>query len=145
MKITASAVSLNGDDVAASVRFLSAQFGFSGTARDWREVHAPDEPDADWYLAGNPPQLMVGFPNGSAHLAQPVGQWQGVAELHYQPKRATEISISDGQHLRDVRDDLLRRRRATFRYCASCLRLTPPELRLDNVCMDCAAADGTVF
>jgi hypothetical protein len=29
MKITASAVSLNVDDVAASARFLTAHFGFS--------------------------------------------------------------------------------------------------------------------
>ena len=53
MKITASAVSLNVDDVAASVRFLTGHFGFTEemSADGFASLGRPDA-DRAWAYGG---------------------------------------------------------------------------------------------
>lgn len=113
----------------------------------WTQAHIdPDRELEDWLVAGDPPQLLLGFPDGIPHLALPAGTWTGVAKLTYHPDRLTMVDPLDTQGMAQVRAELLHRRRSAFRYCAYCMRQAAPENRVDDICMPCATAvDGVVF
>ncbi|GLY19893.1 hypothetical protein Kisp01_69070 [Kineosporia sp. NBRC 101677] len=101
--------------------------------RDW-----PFQPDRQpWYVAGTPAQLMLQIDDGIATVARPVGRWQGVAELVYEPTGSVVLA-GDPEADRKVIAGLLAARRSSFRYCPLCREQTPPELRDGGLeCMSC--------
>ena len=128
----------------------------------WRESSEPPHGhDADpaggmpslfrpWYMAGNPPQIMLRPHDQAFDLAVPDGRWtQGTHGLAYEPGSTRTVSFSEWDRSQTVAmiAGLLKKRRSTFRYCRYCRNLTPPELRTErDVCMGCAGVwQGVVF
>jgi hypothetical protein len=97
-----------------------------------------------WYVAGEPPQLMLRPHSDALDLAIPHGRWtRGTHGLAYEPDSQRTIWLRDWNStvVSDVVAYLLKRRRRTFRYCRYCKRQTPPELRAEiDVCMGCAGS-----
>jgi hypothetical protein len=104
-------------------------------------LSGPSEP---WYVAGEPPQLMLRPHSDALDLAIPHGRWtRGTHGLAYEPDSQRTIWLRDWNStvVSDVVAYLLKRRRRTFRYCRYCKRQTPPELRAEiDVCMGCAGS-----
>lgn len=122
---------------------------------DWRLV--PDQGidfDADpdgvgnlygpWYVAGEPYQLMLRPGGDGVELGIPAGQWAGAHTLswqshdrHFVPGTGPSLLVAAAP----IVAHLLKRRRASFRYCRYCRRITPPEERLErDVCYGCGTA-----
>lgn len=100
-----------------------------------------------WWVGGDPPQLMLRAEDRGVSVAKPVGFWSG-HELGYRPVDPQFVGLADLRAPETAA--LLRRlvlsRRRGFRWCRYCRRPTPPELRVDEVCMGCASTwDGIVF
>lgn len=94
-----------------------------------------------WYVAGDPPQLMIALDDGELRLARPRGQRTGAGRLELTPVDERVVSVlrlfwQDQARLHV--GDLLHRRRSGFRYCALCRRVTAPEACHDQACMECA-------
>ena len=108
----------------------------------WQPVDGPesrpvDEDDEQWFLAGDPPQLMMRIGRYGACVARPSGQWHGVANLTYSPQDVFRLSGSDAEDGEAIAR-LLSARRSSFRYCSICRGVTPPEWRHGRVCMSCS-------
>lgn len=123
-----------GLDVMAFVEAFGAGWELADTGED--RLPSPDV-DGDWHVTGEPPQLMLRVDGpGEAVVARPVGRWCGPGRLSYAPTDPHRL-------VRDPADDsatiaaLVRARRASFRYCVLCRRLTPPEYREGAECMGC--------
>jgi hypothetical protein len=120
---------------------------------DWDAVPAGGDEglSGPWYLAGEPPQLMVrGLGDDAYELGYPKGVWAGGTHaLTYRAVDRRSLARFDfvRAHPDLVIKDLLRRRRSQFRYCKYCRTLTPPEFLMDGVkCMSCAGTyHGVVF
>ena len=147
---------------------LAAVLGVSPTTfarvfgAGWRVAPGPPPHDFDsdpsggleaqatpWHLGGAPAQLMVRVFGHGVFLAMPDGSFAGgTHDLRYWPLDQRYIAreeIETAETETAVRD-LLRRRRASFRYCRYCRRPTPPELLTGDSCMGCAFAwDGVVY
>ena len=94
----------------------------------------------DWYVAGEPAQLMLNVGDDGPRLARPRGRWHGASRLVLEPVDAQSIPgllDTDSEALTRVIADLLRKRRASFRYCNLCFRVTPPEYHEGDACMSC--------
>lgn len=102
-----------------------------------------------WLVTGEPYQLMLRIWNGGMELGMPKGRWIGVHDLWYRPEARHSFDL--GLRLLDeaapVVENLLRRRRRSFRYCRYCRRQTGPENRLsDDCCHACASVwRGVVY
>ncbi len=116
---------------------------------DWRPVDPYDgqhDRDETWYIAGDPPQLMLAVIAGGVILARPRGRWDGVADLRWEPIDERALPHGAEDEAPTVVADLLRRRRSAFRYCPYCRDLTGPESWTEGACMGCAAKWlGVVF
>ncbi len=95
----------------------------------------------DWYVAGEPFQITLRPRDSGVELGIPVGQWVGAHGIFWESKdrrtvHGTGPQVLDAAPL--VIAEILKRRRAKFRYCRYCRRLTPPEERLSaDVCYGC--------
>lgn len=102
-----------------------------------------------WFLGGSPPQLMARVFDHGIFLATPEGSWAGGTHtLVYRPAEQRYLAADelDTPTVEQLVRDLLRRRRSTFRYCRYCRRPTPPELRVEDCCIECAGVwEGVVF
>lgn len=106
-----------------------------------------------WFIAGEPPQLMLRvFPHG-VFVGRPEGIWaHGTHGLEYQPGHQEYVGRDREPETFAERADVVVRkmltaRRRTFKYCPYCRAQTPPELRWkDDRCQDCASQwDGVVY
>lgn len=93
-----------------------------------------------WFVAGEPPQLMLQpttQPTTRGVLvARPVGRWLDWGAPTYEPADVRSL-VGDPSGDAQVIGSLVRARRSSFRYCALCRRLTPPEYREGAECMSC--------
>ena len=134
---TAEVASVLGLDVATLVALVGGP---------WSRVPHPSEnllSDAshdDWWMAGDPVQLMLTRESsGDVLLAVPRARWQGW-DCAYEPGRTLRLYLdSDPAAVQRAVAEALRLRRSTFRYCRYCRGLTPPEYRDEpDVCMGCS-------
>ena len=117
----------------------------------WRHAPAPDsdeQPGSDdqrrsWFVSGEPLQVMVGVGHRDVCVAEPEIQWRGhIPVLVPATILGTHAlaTIGAGGPLRDAVHEAQERRRATFRYCRYCRRLTAPEHQFgDDICQGCSA------
>jgi hypothetical protein len=110
----------------------------------WRqETSLPEDTHERWFVAGEPPQLALGFDGVDVFLARPFGRWAGTHQLlwHFDSRHRFR---SEDVHLRpegliETADQIVRRRRRSFRWCRICRELTAPEwfMRDEGYCMSC--------
>jgi hypothetical protein len=91
-----------------------------------------------WYMSGQPPQLMLQIAGPTVTVARPAGHWQGAWPLVYEPAGKKKLSGNAEADKRAIAS-VLKNRRATFRYCAYCRSLKPPEWMEESTCMSCAS------
>jgi hypothetical protein len=105
-------------------------------------------PDVDWFVAGEPAQLMLGLsPYGPPRLARPRTRWDGhppvldPVEEEEVPGLAgcTDPDDEQAAAVRDVRDRLLRRARRRLVHCPFCLRQVPRDDTTYGACHACAS------
>lgn len=120
----AEALGLPSDELARSI------------GAGWRLAPGPP---FDWYVAGIPVQLMARLDPAGLVVAIPAGTWD-VHRLVLEPRGErllTHAELRTPVAAAEV-GRLVRRRRASLRYCRYCRRSTPPEERLGEACMACA-------
>ena len=121
-----------------------------GAGWELAPAQAGDSP-SEWFVVGEPAQLMLTIDGlGDIIVARPRGVWNGVAGLTFVPEDQTGLGMGwafDRDGARQQVRTLLTSRRRSFRYCPSCLGLTPPELMDGRErCMGCAQTlFGTVY
>ncbi len=104
----------------------------------------------DWYVAGEPFQVTLRPQFESVEVGTPVGRWSATFGVSWESQDRRTI-YGTGFQLLDVAPlviaEMLKRRRAKFRYCRYCRRLTPPEERLSvDVCYGCGTAwQGVIY
>jgi len=108
---------------------------------DWTQLppNAGSLPHEEWFIAGTPAQLMLSVGSYGPAMARPVGRWD-VQTLLYEAVDRHVIaaqSTQDRAYAAQVRRDLLRKRRRSFRYCPICMEQTPPEYWCEGHCMGC--------
>lgn len=116
----------------------------------WRPVEVVGEESvaadagSQWFVSGDPVQLMLRvYPHG-VFLARPEGVWHhGAGGLAYRQRDQVFVDlggIHDLDRLREMIDRLVRLRRTTFGYCRCCRKIVGPELLSDaHTCQDCVA------
>ncbi len=94
-----------------------------------------------WFASGEPMQLMMRPHDDHVELAAPGARFVGSEMVVLEPTDHRRVE-RDGHLLARadlVVKELLRKRRATFRYCRYCRALTAPEGRAESdVCYTCA-------
>ncbi len=100
-----------------------------------------------WFVAGEPPQLMLGFaPAGPVLLARPEPRWDGRLPV-LDPADAVEVPVlpgcddpdgDAGLAVRQVRDGRRRRARRRLTHCVICLRPVHRAATTHGACHGCA-------
>ncbi|SNR31239.1 hypothetical protein [Blastococcus mobilis] len=110
----------------------------------------PEGTHERWFVAGHPPQLALGFDGVDVLLARPIGCWDGVWPLRWhfdsQHRFRPEDLLIRSDELVEAADQIVRRRRRSFRWCRTCRELVAPEsfVRDEGFCMGCASAHHQV-
>jgi hypothetical protein len=107
------------------------------------EVHLR-RPSADWFVSGEPMQVLLGVAGPTLTLARIVLRWDGPGtesiDATEQREFAREDVIFQPGLVADAIEELARRSRRSFRWCRTCRTLSRPEHMNDRVdCMACAA------
>ncbi len=132
-----------GDRLLAHDLDLSLERVYELVGRGWEladlgEREAEDLDPPRWYVAGEPPQVMLGVAQGQTAIlvARPRVSWE-----HWRPTLQPE-QLQRLASLEDLAPALARvaaSRRRTFRWCRYCRTLAAPEDRYEsNVCSSCA-------
>ncbi|GAB2855024.1 hypothetical protein GCM10027026_00810 [Myroides odoratimimus subsp. xuanwuensis] len=104
---------------------------------EWGSAFGP------WHVSGEPYQLTLRTLDDGVELGVPVGSWGGSHGLRWESSDRRTVNGMGPEFVdaaRPVIAALLKRRRARFRYCRYCRRLTPPEERLEvDVCYGCGS------
>jgi hypothetical protein len=110
---------------------------------------------AEWFVAGEPEQLMLGLgPSGMPLLARPQTRWEGHVpalvplDVHGAPelRGCPDDAGSAAEGVRQVRAEVMRRSRARLRYCQVCLAQVRLEHLIGQRCHPCLERwDGLVF
>ena len=123
---------LGWQEVAVPPHFLLDPMDFDGLV---------DDDHGTWHITGEPPQLMMRVAGRGIEVAVPRGEWRSPNALVLVPVNIAALAdtcVLDAS-TPHVLNELLRKRRSTFRYCRYCRSLTPPEMReARNVCYPCA-------
>lgn len=144
-------------DPTAGDRELATDLGWDLTAlyeragRGWSRLTSDDTglplSDRNWYVAGEPPQVMLGVAKGPEPVvvARPRGVWTSwrLALEPEQPHRPAHVP----EELSGLLAEVATSRRRSFRWCRYCRSLAAPEHRTEpDVCSGCAQiVQGVVF
>ena len=116
---------------------------------DWRPLGRAGSLEQDqedlwkgpWFVSGDPAQLLMRESWDGVELAMPRGQWQPPNHLATIPTNAVVVrrDTASTPVTQALVADMLKRRRAGFRYCRFCHDHVPPERReRPDCCYGCA-------
>lgn len=137
-------------DEGAGQHLLAAALGASdddvlrALGAGWRPADVADDTGwAQWFVSGEPAQVLVGVRGPTLVVARPDPRWDGGADpvTHAVEDRefATEDLVYQAELVAEEVERLARRRRQSFRWCRTCRTLNPPEhMHGRTECQDCA-------